>query len=144
MDIYLLSHYSIIPLFQHSNWGEAPKFYLEPPAMLMFLALLCGQGSAFWYLSPASLEPAEITEVDFFLCLIFWEEKSGKTIILRRGHKKWATVVLGWIRTKDNPEGFDQNPPLKDSGQKTLWLCELCERYGALSGSIPSHPFYGW
>jgi len=20
------THYSIIPLFQHSNWGEAPKF----------------------------------------------------------------------------------------------------------------------
>jgi|GEM_PF-5826688 len=23
------NHYSIIPVFQYSNWGEAPKFYTE-------------------------------------------------------------------------------------------------------------------
>jgi hypothetical protein len=41
-----------------------PTFDVRSPTLWLFL-------SAFRYLSPASLEPAEITEVDFYLCLIF-------------------------------------------------------------------------
>jgi hypothetical protein len=28
-------HYSIVPLFHHSNWGEAPKFFLLPPEIVI-------------------------------------------------------------------------------------------------------------
>jgi hypothetical protein len=30
-----LFHYSIIPSFHYSNWGEAPKFFLLPPEIVI-------------------------------------------------------------------------------------------------------------